>query len=56
MRIDEKNLRFLDEITERIVSTGDPDKIILFGSYARSDLAIAREDAVTLTRFALAAT
>ena len=32
-----KNPPFLTEITERIVSTSDPDKVILFGSYARGD-------------------
>ncbi len=30
-------LERLPEITERIVKTSDPEKIILFGSYARGD-------------------
>jgi len=30
-------LRFLPEITRRIVNISDPDQIILFGSYARGD-------------------
>jgi len=30
-------LRFLPEITRRILSVSDPEKIILFGSYARGD-------------------
>ena len=37
MQKDEKTLPFLTEITKRIVSTSNPDKIILFGSYARGD-------------------
>jgi predicted nucleotidyltransferase len=37
MQKDEKIPPFLTEITERIVSTSDPDKVILFGSYARGD-------------------
>ena len=34
---DEKFPPFLTEITERIISTSNPDKIILFGSCARGD-------------------
>ena len=30
-------LKFLPEITRRILSVSDPEKIILFGSYARGD-------------------
>jgi predicted nucleotidyltransferase len=30
-------LTFLPEITRRILSVSDPEKIILFGSYARGD-------------------
>jgi predicted nucleotidyltransferase len=30
-------LRFLPEITRRILAVSDPEKIILFGSYARGD-------------------
>lgn len=31
------NLEHLPEITRRILSASDPEKIILFGSYARGD-------------------
>jgi len=31
------NLRYLTEITKRILSVCDPERIILFGSYARGD-------------------
>ncbi|MDR1053235.1 MAG: nucleotidyltransferase domain-containing protein, partial [Planctomycetaceae bacterium] len=31
------NIPFIDQIVNSIVSTVSPDKIILFGSYARGD-------------------
>jgi predicted nucleotidyltransferase len=33
----DKNIPFFDRIVNTIVSTAAPDKIILFGSYARGD-------------------
>jgi predicted nucleotidyltransferase len=33
----ELNIPFLDQIVNTIISTAEPDKIILFGSYARGD-------------------
>ena len=33
----EKNVPFLDEIVSIIVSSVDPDQIVLFGSYARDE-------------------
>ena len=37
MRGDTGNLELLPEITQRILAVSDPEKIILFGSYARGD-------------------
>ena len=33
----DRNIPFIDQIIDTIVSTVTPDKIILFGSYARGD-------------------
>jgi len=35
--ITDKKIPFLDQIVNIIISSVDPDKIILFGSYARGD-------------------
>ena len=37
MRGDTGNVELLPEITQRILAVSDPEKIILFGSYARGD-------------------
>jgi predicted nucleotidyltransferase len=37
MRADTSKLELLPEITQRILAVSDPEKIILFGSYARGD-------------------